>query len=173
MAFGAIPKEHRAPLWAMVKGLRDRGHGFEPAVGLDSLSPRERKVVRRVVVRGMPPTRAARPLLNSGQGDGDGGGNGNRSAEANALVVDILRRIAVGGGAPGVPDDYERSRRGDRRRDARIGAFLFAAGTIAERDQIGKKLVNDGVAEPFDLHTLEAVLGSLQRGGADLWKRPV
>lgn len=173
VAFGAIPKEHRAPLWAMVKGLRDRGHGFEPAVGLDSLSPRERKVVRRVVVRGMPPTRAARPLLNSGQGDGDGGGNGNRSAEANALVVDILRRIAVGGGAPGVPDDYERSRRGDRRRDARIGAFLFAAGTIAERDQIGKKLVNDGVAEPFDLHTLEAVLGSLQRGGADLWKRPV
>lgn len=168
---GAIPKEHRAPLWAMVKGLRDRGHGFEPAAGLDALSPRERKVVRRAVIRGMPAAKAARPLLTSQNGEGDG--NGDRSAEANALIVDLLRRVAVGGGAPGVTDDYERSRRGDRRRDARIGTFLFADGPIAERDQYGKKLVNDGVAEPFDLHTLEAVLGALQRGGADLWKRPV
>ena len=168
---GAIPKEHRAPLWAMVKGLRDRGHGFEPAAGLDALSPRERKVVRRAVIRGMPAAKAARQLLTSQNGEGDG--NGDRSAEANALIVDLLRRVAVGGGAPGVTDDYERSRRGDRRRDARIGTFLFADGPIAERDQYGKKLVNDGVAEPFDLHTLEAVLGALQRGGADLWKRPV
>lgn len=159
---GAIPKQHRAPLLAMVRGLRDRGHGFEPVAALEALTPRERKVLRRAIVRGLPPERAARPLL-----DGDGG---DRSAAANALLVDLLRRAAVGGGAPGVPEDYERSRRGDRRRDARIGAFLFAAGPIAERDQIGKRLINDGVAEPFDLHTLEAVIGSLQRGGKPLFE---
>ena len=167
VALGAIPKEHRAPLLAMVKGLRDRGHGFEPAAGLDSLTPRERKVLRRAILRGMPTQRAARPLLSAD----DANGNGDRSAEANALLVDLLRRTAVGGGAPGIPEDYERSRRGDRRRDSRIGAFLFAAGPIAERDQIGKRLINDGVAEPFDLHTLEAVMDSLQRGGKPLWAK--
>ena len=166
VAFGAIPKQHRAPLLAAVKGLRDRGHGFEPAAGLEALTPRERKALRRAIIRGLPPERAARPLLEGGDGDN---GDGDRPALANALLVDLLRRTAVGGGAPGVPDDYERSRRGDRRRDARIGAFLFAAGPIAERDQIGKRLINDGVAEPFDLHTLEAVIGSLQRGGKPLW----
>lgn len=165
IALGAIPKQHRAPLLAAIKGLRDRGHGFEPAAGLESLTPRQRKVLRRAVVRGMPPERAARPLLAA-----DGNGNADRTAEANALLVDLLRRTAVGGGAPGVPEDYERSRRGDRRRDSRIGAFLFAVGPIAERDQIGKRLINDGVAEPFDLHTLEAVIGSLQRGGKPLWR---
>ena len=165
---GAIPKQHRGPLLAMVRGLRDRGHGFEPAAGLSSLRPRERKVLRRAVLRGMPPERAARPLLN---GEADGDGDTDRTAEANALLVDLLRRTAVGGGASGIPDDYEISRRGDRRRDARIGAFLFAAGPIAGRDQIGKRLVNDGVAEPFDLHTLEAVIGSLQRAGKPVEER--
>jgi len=165
VALGVIPKQHRAPLLAMVRGLRDRGHGFEAAAGLESLTPRERKVLRRAVLRGLPPERAARPLLSNGDGGGD------RSAEANALLVDLLRRTAVGGGAPGIPDDYERSRRGDRRRDSRIGAFLFASGPIAERDQIGKRLINDGVAEPFDLHTLEAVIASLQRGGKPLWSQ--
>lgn len=163
VALGAIPKQHRAALRAAVRGLRDRGHGFEPVAGLEALTPRERKVLRRAIVRGLPPARAARPLL-------DGNGGGDRSAAANALLVDLLRRTAVGGGAPGIPADYERSRRGDRLRDARIGAFLFAAGPIAERDQIGKRLINDGVAEPFDLHTLEAVIGSLQRGGRPLWR---
>lgn len=189
LALGAIPKQHRGPLLAAVKGLRDRGHGFEPAAGLEALTPRERKVLRRAILRGMPPDRAARPLLHvDGNGGADGeetvgpadrhggpagrrdDGGGDRTAAANALLVDLLRRAAVGGGAPGVPADYERSRRGDRRRDAKIGAFLFAAGPIAERDQIGKRLINDGVAEPFDLHTLEAVIGSLQRGGKPLWR---
>ncbi len=67
---GAIPKQHRAPLLAMVKGLRDRGHGFEPAAGLDALRPRERKALRRAILRGMPPERAARPLLGDEGEDG-------------------------------------------------------------------------------------------------------
>lgn len=168
---GAIPKQHRAPLRAMVKGLRDKGHGFEPAAGIEALRPRERKVLRRAVLRGMPPVRAARPLMHAESGSGDdGAGNGDRSAEANALIVDLLRRAAVGGGAQGVPADYERSRRGDRRRDSRIGAFLFATGPVAARDQMGKQLINDGVAEPFDLHTLESVVAALQREGKSAWQ---
>lgn len=173
LLFGAIPKEHRAPLWAMVKGLRDRGHGFEPAAGLEGLTPRERKVLRRAIVRGMPPARAAGPMLEDAGGNGGGSADGGGPSEAdraNALLVDLLRRIAVSGGAPGIPDDYERTRRRDHGRDARIGAFLFASGPIAGRDQIGKRLINDGVAEPFDLHTLEAVIGSLQRAGKPLWR---
>ena len=34
---------------------------------------------------------------------------------------------------------------------------------------MGKKLINDGVAEPFDLHTLEHVLASLRRADGDVW----
>ncbi|MBA2523189.1 MAG: hypothetical protein H0V25_07640 [Solirubrobacterales bacterium] len=149
----------------MVKGLRDRGHGFEPAAGLEALSPRERKVLRRAILRGLPAEEAAAPLLEE-----EGGANGSRLAEAHALLVDLLRRAAVNGGSAGVPDDYEQSRRGDRDRDSRIGEFLFAPGPVAGRDQIGKRLINDGVAEPFDLHTLEAVMGSLQRAGKPLWR---
>ena len=44
-----------------------------------------------------------------------------------------------------------------------------AQGPIAARDQMGKKLINDGVAEPFDLHTLEHVLASLRRADGDVW----
>jgi O-antigen/teichoic acid export membrane protein len=179
LLLGAIPKEHRAALWHVVKGLRDRGHGFEPAAGLEGLSPRERKVLRRAIVRGMPPKRAAKPLLEGGNANGAANGangwkmNGEAPSDvdrANAMIVDLLRRAAVAGGAPGIPDDYERTRRRQRQRDAYIGAFLFAQGTIAERDQIGKRLINDGVADSFDLHTLEAVIGSLQRAGKPLWR---
>ena len=34
---------------------------------------------------------------------------------------------------------------------------------------MGKKLINDGVAESFDLHTLEAVLTSLRRAEEPAW----
>jgi O-antigen/teichoic acid export membrane protein len=166
LALGAIPKEHRGALWAMLKGMRDRGHGFEPAAGLEGLSPRERKVLRRAILRGMPAERAAGPMLKA-NGNGN---NGTDEDRANAMIVDLLRRAAVSGGAAGIPDNYEKSRRRDQARDARIGAFLFAQGTIAERDQIGKRLINDEVAEPFDLHTLENVIGSLQRAGKPLWR---
>lgn len=157
---GAVPAAHRTPLVAMMSGLRDRGrHGFEPAAGLEALKPRERRALRRAIVRRLPPERAAGPVL------GDGDGNGNRAELAQAVLVELLRRAAAAGGAPGVPDDYARTgnRRRDRARDARIGGFLFAPGPIAERDQIGKRLINEGVAEPFDLHTLEATVASLER----------
>ena len=150
--FGAIPAAHRGALLGMLKGLRDKGHGFEPAVALEALRPRERKSLRKAVVRGLPAEEAAVPVLNMK-------GNGNKNGtDANAVLVVLLRRAAKEGGAPGVPNNYVRNQ--DEDRDSKIGGFLFSQEPLATRDQLGKKLINDGVAEPFDLHTLEAVLGA-------------
>ena len=158
---GAVPAAHRMPLVSMLRGLRDRGHGFEAEAGLVALAPRERRALRRAIVRGLPPERAAAPVL------GGRDANGSRAEAANAALVELLRRAAAEGGAPGLPKGYARTgnRPRDRARDARIGAFLFAPGPIAERDQLGKRLINEGVAEPFDLHTLEATIASLRREG--------
>ena len=153
-------------LLAMVKGLRRRDHGFEAAAGLEALRPRERKSLRR----GDRPRAARRGGGEAGAGDAArNGGNGNGGgSDANAVLVEILRRAAKEGGAHGRPDDY--ARRDDHDRDAQIGAYLFAQGPIAARDQMGKKLINDGVAEPFDLHTLEHVLASLRRADQPTWR---
>jgi hypothetical protein len=165
---GAVPQAHRAPLLAMVRGLRPgaAAHGFQPVAGLEALTPQERRALRRAIVRGLPPEEAANPVL-------DGGGNGDRAERANVALVKLLRRTAAEGGVPGLPGDYARTgnRPRDRARDSQIGAFLFAPGPIAERDQLGKRLINDGVAEAFDLHTLEAVVASLKRVEKPVWKK--
>jgi len=166
LLFGAVPQTHRGALWAMVKGLRRRDHGFEPAAALEALRPRERKSLRRAIVRGLPAEEAARPALAMRRNGGSGNGGGS---DANAVLVEILRRAAQEGGAHGVPKNY--ARRDDHDRDAQIGAYLFARGPIAARDQMGKKLINDGVAEPFDLHTLEHVLTALRRADQPAWRR--
>ncbi len=165
LLFGAVPQTHRGALWAMVKGLRRRDHGFEPAAALEALRPRERKSLRRAIVRGLPAEEAAKPALAMRRNGGSGNGGGG---DANAVLVEILRRAAQEGGAHGVPKDY--ARRDDHARDAQIGAYLFAQGPIAARDQMGKKLINDGVAEPFDLHTLEHVLTALRRADQPTWR---
>ena len=162
LVLGAIPEAHRGALWGMVKGLRDRGHGFEPAVALEALRPRERKSLRRAIVRGLPAEEAAVPALNM-----KGNGNRNDPGDAYAILVELLRRAAKEGGAPGVPNGYARG--DDRERDTKIGQYLFAQGPLATRDQMGKKLINDGVAESFDLHTLEAVLTALRRAEEPAW----
>jgi len=164
LELGAVPQTHRGALLSMVKGLHRRGQDFEAAAGLEALRPRERKSLRRAIVRGLPAEEAAKPALAMRRS----GGNGAGGSDANAVLVEILRRAAQEGGAPGVPDDY--SRRDDHERDARIGAYLFARGSIAARDQMGKKLINNGVAEPFDLHTLEHVLASLRRADQTTWR---
>jgi len=160
---GAVPVAHRGALLTMVRGLRRPHHGFEAAAGLEALRPRERKSLRRAVVRGLPAEEAAKPALTMRR---NGGGNGE-PGDPNAVLVEILRRTAEEGGAPGVPDGY--ARRDDPTRDAQIGAYLFAQAPIAARDQMGKKLINDGVAEPFDLHTLEHVLTALRRAEQPVW----
>ena len=82
----------------------------------------------------------------------------------------LLRQTAEAGGAPGVAAGY--ANRSDDERDDQIGGFLFAAGPIAERDQIGKRLINTGVADAFDLHTLEAVLIALRATPRTVWRSP-
>ena len=63
LALGAVPQGHRGALLSMVKGLRHRDHGFEAAAGLEALRPRERKSLRRAIVRGLPAEEAAKPAL--------------------------------------------------------------------------------------------------------------
>jgi O-antigen/teichoic acid export membrane protein len=162
---GAIPAAHRGALIGILKGIRDRGHGFESAIALEALRPRERKSLKRAIVRHLPAEEAAVPALNMLR-NGSNGGDGPEP-DPNAVLVHLLRRAAEEGGAPGIPNGYGRDE--DEPRDTRIGKFLFSREPLATRDQLGKKLLNDGIAEPFDLHTLEAVLASLKRADRDDW----
>ena len=159
LAFGGVPRAHRAPLWMMFKGLRPQNRDFDGTTALEALSPRERRALRRAIKRDMKPRKAAKVLGNNPINEPRAG--------PEAILVHLLRRAAEGGGVKGLPAGYgERSR---PRKDEQIGRYLFARGTIAERDQMGKKLVNDGVTDAFDLHTLETVLTRLKAMPGPSW----
>lgn len=174
---GAVPSYHRGAIVEMVRSLGGRGRDtFDPKRGLDGLSGRERLALRRAIVRGRSPEQAVRVLTGKGGGGrgGRGGGSGGGGGAAKppdpaALLVRLLRKAAIAGGAPGLQGGYGKGTR--RRRDRLIGEYLFAEGSIATRDQLGKRLLNDGSAEAFDLHTLEAVVASLKRVPQSDWKR--
>jgi O-antigen/teichoic acid export membrane protein len=156
---GGIPDYHRGAIIEMVKSVAGRGGRlFDPAVGLASIERAERRALRRAVLGRKPAEEAVEGLVDAPPGQ-----------EARALVA-ALREVAVAGGTPGIPDDYASA--ADPARDQAIGEFLFAAGTIAGRDQIGKRLLNDGQAEPFDLHTLEATINALRHTDRSVWKNP-
>ncbi len=156
---GGIPREHRAPLWMMFKGLRREGRAFEPEAGLEALSPVERRALRRAIKRGMPPEKAIRIMGDDPINQPD--------ADAEAILVHLLRRVAVGGGVRGLPPNY--SKRVRPGRDSEVGSFLFARGTIAERDQLGKRVISDGKTDAFDLHTLETVIDGLEALPGPAW----
>ena len=159
LAFGGIPREHRLPLWMMFKGLRRKGRDFDGVAALETLSPPERRALRRAIKRGMKPQKAIEVLGKDPINEPRAG--------PEAILVHLLRRAADGGGVRGLPDNYgQRSR---PRKDEQIGRFLFARGTIAERDQLGKKLVNEEVTDAFDLHTLEVVLDGLEAMPGPAW----
>ncbi len=84
-----------------------------------------------------------------------------------AILVHLLRRTAESGGVRGCPT-ATRARRG-RTATARSAGSCSPAGTIAERDQLGKELINDGIADAFDLHTLEVVLDGLAAMSGPEW----
>ncbi len=157
---GAIPAYHRGALKEMVLGLIGRGRGstFAAADGLAAIRRPERRVLRRAILGSKPVAEAAAGLIEVEPGD-----------EARTLV-ETLRRVAVKGGMPRLPDGYDAIE--ERERDQAIGEFLFAEGPIAGRDQIGKRLINDGVAEAYDLHTLEATVAALRATPRRVWKDP-
>jgi O-antigen/teichoic acid export membrane protein len=157
---GAVPSYHRGALKEMALGLVGRGKAgaFTPAEGLAAIGRPERRALRRAILG-----RKAAPEATAGLIEVDGGD------EARTLV-DVLRRVAVEGGIPGLPEDYDSA--DERDRDQAIGEFLFAPGPIAGRDRIGKRLINEGVAEAYDLHTLELTVTALRATPRPVWKRP-
>ncbi len=157
---GAVPRYHRAPLIEMVRALlgRSEAASFDPARGLAALSRPQRRALRRAILGRKGPDGAVEGLLEVESG-----------AEAR-VIVGVLRRAAVEGGTPGLPDGFESTEDGER--DQAIGEFLFAPGPIAERDQRGKRLINDGVADAYDLHTLEATIAALRATPREIWKDP-
>ncbi len=157
---GAVPAYHRAPLIEMLRSVvgRSVSQSFDPAAGLEPLPRNERRALRRAILGRKEAAAATHGLVEAEPGD-----------EARTLVA-ILRRVAVAGGTPGLPDDYDSL--DSPRRDQAIGEFLFAAGPIAGRDQIGKRLLNEDVAAAYDLHTLEATVTALRGTPRQVWKRP-
>ena len=157
---GGIPTYHRRALLEMARGLlgRSGGLGFEPAGGLAALPRPQRRALRRAILGRKPAPAATDGLLEVDDGD-----------EAR-LLVEVLRRVAVEGGTPGLPLDYDSL--AEPERDRAIGEFLFAPGPIAGRDQIGKRLINDGVADAYDLHTLEETIAKLRATPRAIWKNP-
>jgi hypothetical protein len=86
------------------------------------------------------------------------------------VLAQILRRVAEEGGTPNLPDEWSKPR---PRRDQAIGEFLFFSdGPIAERDQVGKRLLDSGAIEAFDLHTLEQTIAELRATPRSIWKQP-
>lgn len=160
LLLGAVPSNHRAPIVEMLRSLAGRSKAtmFEPAGGLATLRRPERRALRRAILG-----RKTAPQAVDGLVEVEGG------TEAR-LLVEVLRRVAVEGGTPGLPEDYDSIESPER--DQAIGEFLFAEGPIAGRDQIGKRLINDGVAEAYDLHTLEATVGKLRATPRAVWKKP-
>ncbi len=156
---GGVPAYHRRALLEMTLGLAGRGRGgFEPARGLAALPRPQRRALRRAMLGRKTAPEAMEGLIEVDDGQ-----------EAR-LLVEALRRVAADGSTPGLPKNYAGLTR--PRRDQAIGEFLFAPGPIAQRDQIGKRLLNDGVAEAYDLHTLEATIARLRATPRAVWKHP-
>jgi O-antigen/teichoic acid export membrane protein len=157
---GAVPSYHRAPLIEMVRAVvgRSGAAGFDPALGLAALPRPQRRALRRAVLGRKSPAGAVDGLVDVDSG------------EEARFMVGVLRRATVEGGTPGLPSGFDSSGNGER--DQAIGEFLFAPGPIAERDQRGKRLINEGVAEAYDLHTLEATIAALRATPREVWKDP-
>lgn len=157
---GGIPAYHRGALIEMVRALigRTGRGGFDPAAGLASLRRPQRRSLRRAILGRKPAAEATAGLLDAEPG-----------TEARVLV-EALRRVAAKGGTPGLPGDFDSVV--DEDRDQAIGEFLFGSGQIAEQDQLGKRLTNDGVTGAFDLHTLEATVAALRATPRAVWKNP-
>ena len=157
---GGIPSYHRGALVEMARGVASRGKDrhFTPAGGLAALPRPQRRALRRAILGRKPAAAATEGLVEVPEG------------EDERVLVEVLRRVAVEGGTRGLPAGY--ASLDEPERDQAIGEFLFAPGPIAGRDQIGKRLINDGVAEAYDLHTLEATISRLRATPRAVWKNP-
>lgn len=56
--------------------------------------------------------------------------------------------------------------------DARIGAYLLASGSVADRDAVWRKLLSEGHADPLEADALNLTLERLRRAPAATWQTP-
>jgi O-antigen/teichoic acid export membrane protein len=164
---GIVPRHHWAALLQIARAQFGRARGkFDPKRAIAGLEDADRVALRLAIVKGRPvgqvPQRlASRGLVRNGAGStGDGG----------ALVVGALRRAAAEGGAP-IREGKKAQRRwgSPEGRDAEIAGYLFAEGTVAQRDAAMRRLTAEGVRSD-ELMALEAVLNDLESAPRKVWK---
>jgi O-antigen/teichoic acid export membrane protein len=146
--FAVLPSYHRRPLLQMARAAIGRGHArFDSESALRALSDDDRETLRLAIVE-------RRPLREIGSAAGVNGGP--------ERVARALRRAAEGGGAF-AGDASEQ--------DGAIADYLFSSQTVATRDLVAKRLIQEAGVSPGDLRELETVLEDLERVPEEKWGR--
>ncbi len=141
--FGVITRDDREAAGRLVRQILPNRWSRSPDIedGVRALSPDAVSALNMVVARKWTPTRAADEL-------------GKDLGETESLIVASLRRLD----GDSEPTEH----------DTRIAAYLFDEVPVAEHDQMGRELWEEGV-DPEDLHALESVVRSLKRMPKRLW----
>jgi O-antigen/teichoic acid export membrane protein len=144
---GPVPRRHRRPLLQMGRTLFGRGgDGVDSEAALIALPERDRIALRMAAAERLPIDEVAQALAE------------DRAATAERTVRALRELSELTGHAAGDVGE----------RDAQIGEYLFLAGTVAQRDLVGKQLRAGGV-EPHDLHALELTLAHLRKLDPGVW----
>lgn len=145
VAVGVVPRRHARPAWRVIRRLARRGPG--EALSLDGADPGDALAFELVIRDRLDPAAAAG---RAGLGDADA---------AAAAVVRALR-AATGIGRTEEADAS--APEGEAALDARLGAYLLADSSVADRDAIGRRLCASGV-DPVELYMLEEALAVERR----------
>jgi len=143
VVFGAIPRPHLAVLRdVLAAAWRDLTGRHLVHAKLVDLPPRRRTVVEAIALG----DRSAHQVAADEQ---------ISEAEVGTRLVRGLRPLAG------------RDAVGESQIDAQIGEYLLAPQVAAVRDQLGHRLVQDGV-DPVELHDLATLLARLRRRARDV-----
>jgi hypothetical protein len=142
LATGVVPPAHARALKAMAGAVLPRRRAHVPSPSLAGLEPAERDALRMLVRDRVPAHEATRSLAPT-------------QPAAYSRLVAALRRI----GRVGEPSEA----------DLRIGAYLFSAMPVAERDVLARRMWKEGV-DPLEVVALEEALSSLSRVPGWAWE---
>lgn len=145
-----------------------RGRGkFDPARAISGLEDADRVALRLAIVKRRPVSQIPERLEKRGL---TSNGSGAEGADGGARVVAALRRAAAEGGTPIIEGKKAARRWGTpAERDANIAQYLFAEGTVAQRDAQMRRLTSEGVRSD-ELMALEAILEDLAAAPSEAWK---